>query len=134
MSMLWLAIAAQVAVTPALLEGLPVSTVTLAAHGKEHACQGPPLIDVLARMGGPGRESLHGKVLSKGVIVRARDGYEVLFSLGELAPSLGNATAIIATQCDGAAIDAKDGPLRLVVASDRHPSRSVRQLKSLEIK
>ena len=125
--------AGPVAVTPQLLQNLAVISVEFDAHGKQHTCKGPTLNDVLARIGAPRGKALHGKALAKGLRVRGRDGYEVLFSLGELDPSIGNTSAVIATECDGAPLDAKDGPLRLIVPRDHRPARSVRQLDSLEI-
>ena len=68
-----------------------------------------------------------------GLLVKARDGYTVLFSLGELDAKLGAAPAIVATTCDGKTIDASDGPFRLIVPQDQRPARSVRQVERLAV-
>ncbi len=116
-----------------LLKGLPTIEAVLTAHGETHRCTGPTLASVLVRMGAPHGDALRGKALTRAVIARARDGYAVLFSLGEIDAGLGAEPAIIATRCDGKAIDPKDGPYRLVLPGEQHLARSVRQLESLEV-
>jgi hypothetical protein len=87
----------------------------------------------LARAGQSQVEALRGAALARGVLVTARDGYRVLFSLGELDASLGAVGAIVATRCDGKPLDEADGPFRLIVPKDGRPARSVRQLESLAV-
>lgn len=120
-------------VTPALLEGLPRQQVTLKHHDDTLQCEGPRLVDVLARSGLPAGDSVRGPALRQGVVARARDGYGVLFSLGELDARLGNATVILADVCNGKALTDDDGPFRLAVPGDSRGARSVRQLIALEI-
>ncbi len=121
----------EVGIGAKLLDGLPSVEATLIAHGKAQHCTGPTLSAVLAKIGFPAGEKLGGPALSRGVVVRARDGYAVLFSLGELDQTLGNKPAIIATQCDGSPIGMKDGPYRLIVPGEARPARSVRQVEWL---
>lgn len=116
-----------------LLQALPEAAATLTAHGQAHACTGPTFAAVLARLGQPHGEALRGAALARGVLVTARDGYRVLFSLGELDPALGGAPAIIATKCAGKALGSDDGPFRLILPGDKRPARSVRQVASLAI-
>ena len=120
-------------VTAELLKGLPEVSARLDVHGVVHECSGPKLIDVLAVLGLPHGEALRGKALARTVEIDARDGYEVVFSLAELDPTLGNTPAIIATRCDGKPLDAKDGPYRLVVPNDQRPARSARQVKTITL-
>jgi len=120
--------------TAELLAGLPERKAVLNAHGKTQACEGPALVDVLARLGLPQGEKLRGAALAQTIVVRAKDGYEVAFSLGELDPLLGNAPVIVATRCDGQAIAPGEGPFRLIAASDKRPARSVRMASSIRLK
>lgn len=115
-----------------LLDGLPVHDATLDAHGVVSKCSGPLLADVAARIGMPMGEALHGGELAHGLIVRAKDGYSVLFSFGELDPGTGNDGAIVATACDGKALGEDVGPYRLVVPGDKRPARAVRNAVSIE--
>ena len=121
-------------VDAALLAGLPAAQATLSAHGETHRCEGPVLADVLTRLGVPQGQTLHGTALQRGIMLHARDGYAVLFSLGELDPGTGGEVAIIATRCDGKPLTAEDGPFRLVVPGDKRPARSARQVESIELR
>ena len=118
----------------ALLAGLPEAKATLEAHGKKQVCEGPKLASVLGRLGVPQGEKLRGPALAQVIIVRAHDGYEVAFSLGELDPMLGNSQAIIATTCDGHALAMGEGPYRLIVPGEQRPARSVRMASSVKLK
>ncbi len=118
-------------VTAELLKGLPEASARLNLYGVVHECSGPKLTDLLAKLGLPHGEALRGKALTRTVEIDSKDGYEVVFSLGELDPTLGNTPVIIATQCDDKPLDAKDGPYRLVVPNDQRPARSARQVDSI---
>lgn len=128
-----LALGAAVAVEPGLIEGLPASEVTLVFHGERQVCTGPLLADVAARMGAPARGDVRGAALGMVVVAEARDGYRVVFSLGELDPLLGKAPIIVATACNGAPLAADDGPYRIAVAGDQRGARAVRQLVRLRL-
>jgi hypothetical protein len=129
-----LAVGGSAEIDDALLAGLPVQQATLKAHGVERHCSGPALTDVLAKLGLPHGETLRGAALQRGVLVKARDGYGVLFSLGELDPGTGAEPAIVATQCDGKPLGEHDGPYGLILPGDKRPARSVRQVKSIELR
>ena len=118
-------------VTAELLNGLPEVSARLNVHGVTHECSGPKLTDVLAVLGLPHGEALRGKALTRTVKIDAKDGYEIVFSLAEVDPTLGNTPVIIAVRCDGKLLDAKDGPYRLVVPNDHRPARSMRQVDTI---
>lgn len=128
-----LALNMAVPVEPALIEGLPTREVVLTHHGEAQTCTGPLLADVLARLGAPSRGDVRGKALLMAVVIEARDGYRVAFTLGELDPLLGKAEVVLADRCNGAMLDEADGPFRLAVAGDTRGARSVRQVVSLRL-
>lgn len=128
-----LALNIAVPVEPALIEGLPTREVRIAFHGEEQVCTGPLLADVLARLGAPVRGDVHGAALLTAVVVEARDGYRVAFTLGELDPLLGKAEVVLADRCNGAMLGEGDGPFRIAVAGDTRGARSVRQTVSLRL-
>lgn len=128
-----LALGIAVPVEPALVEGLPTRTVTITHHGETQACTGPLLADVLARLGAPAGAQLRGPALLMAVVVEARDGYRVAFTLGELDPLLGKGEVVLADRCNGTALGEADGPFRLAAAGDQRGARSVRQVASLRI-
>lgn len=120
-------------VDAALLAGLPVTRVEVTIHGEKLACSGPLLRDVVGRLGLPQGEKLGGPMLANGLLLRARDGYAVLFSLAEIDATLGNSGAIVANTCNGQALDDKNGPFRLIVPGEQRPARAMRQLDSIEL-
>jgi hypothetical protein len=67
------------------------------------------------------------------VVARGRDGYEAVFSLGELSPMLGGKGAVVAYEQDGGPLPERDGALKLVAAGDQGPSRWVRNLVELSV-
>ena len=113
---------------------LPREAVTLDVHGKWFDCSGPRVIDLLAAAGVPVGDKLHGVPLGLTVIAEAADGYRVAFGLGELDRVTGDKRVIAADRCDGKPLDAKVGPWRLVVAGDKRPARSARQLVKLTVR
>ncbi|MCU0820817.1 MAG: molybdopterin-binding oxidoreductase [Beijerinckiaceae bacterium] len=128
-----LALNLAVPVEPALIEGLPTREVRIAFHGEEQVCTGPLLTDVLANLGAPARGDVRGPALMQAVVVEARDGYRVAFTLGELDPLLGAAPVVLADRCNGAILSEVDGPLRLAVEGDQRGARSVRQVAKITL-
>lgn len=122
-----------VPIEPALIEGLPTREVMLTHHGEQQVCTGPLLADVLARLGAPSKGEIRGAALLTAVVVEARDGYRVAFTLGELDPLLGKAEVVLTNRCNGAALAETDGPFRLAVAGDTRGARSVRQVATLQL-
>lgn len=127
------ALAAPVPVTAALLDGRVPHMAEFTAHGTAHRCEGPLLREVIARLGPVGGQAGRGAALSTVVLVTGRDGYRVVFSLGELDPGLGASRAIIATHCDGKPVGNEDGPFRLVVPGEERAARSARQVATIAL-
>jgi len=118
----------------AALGKLPQHTVHAQAHGKSVTCTGPTLIDVVDPAGKAGGEKLRGKNLALHVRASAADGYHAVFSFAEIDSGIGgDDVPIVTASCDGRALDAKDGPLRIVAPRDKRPARWVRQLTALEV-
>jgi hypothetical protein len=128
-----LAIGTPVPVDDALMVGLPVAKAEFIAHGETRQCEGPLLRDVVAKLGAPSGDAVRGPALTQGVLVTARDGYRVVFSLGELDTKLGASAAIVATRCDGKALLTDDGPFRLVVPGEQRAARSARQVATITL-
>ena len=101
--------------------------------GTKTAYQGVPLQAILAKAGIPIGHGLRGKGLAAYVLATAKDGYQMIFSMGELDPDFGNAHIIVADKRNGAALFGYQGPLRLVVAGDKHGARGVRMLEKLQV-
>ncbi len=84
-----------------------------------------PLYEILRKAGVPIGKELRGKALAAYVVATGKDGYQVVFSVGELNPELANTTAIIADNRKGKPLPEGQGPLRILVPEDKRPARSV---------
>jgi DMSO/TMAO reductase YedYZ molybdopterin-dependent catalytic subunit len=115
------------------LAKLPHTRVHASAHGDEADWDGVPLIELLKSAGAPAGETLRGPALALYVRVTAADGYRAVFALAELDPGTGDAQAILADRKNGQPIDAKEGPLRVIVPGDKRPARWVRQVIAIDL-
>lgn len=122
-----------VAVTPDMLAALPVQDVETSHEGSKGRqtgqYKGALLWDVIAA-----ETVLDDDVkaaLRHVVMVTARDGHQVAYSIGEIAPDFGNRPILIGYELDGAAIP--DG-LRMVAPGDTRGARYVKDVVSVEIR
>lgn len=116
------------------LAQLPRVTVAVTDQdGSKVSYEGVALQEVLKKAGLALGKELRGKALDGYVLAKAHDGYEVLFSLGELGADFGNASIIVADKRDGKALFGYQGPLRLVCPNDKAGARSVRMLETIEV-
>jgi hypothetical protein len=67
------------------------------------------------------------------VVATAADGFVAVFSLGELLETLGPTAALVVWEIDGHPLAPTTGPFRIVVVTDKKPSRSLHQLTSLRV-
>jgi hypothetical protein len=104
------------------------------AHsGKPHHFSGVKLSDLLAKAGVPTGDKLRGKELATYVLVRATDGYAVVFSVAELDSALSGSQIILADTVDGKSLDANEGPFRVIAPEDKRPARWVRMVNAIEV-
>lgn len=115
------------------LKKMPRTTVTMAEHGRETRYEGVLVSALLARAGVPLGAALSGKALSTYVLASASDGYQVVFSLGEVDPALTHNDIIVADTGDGQPLAATQGPLRIVSPHDVRGARSIRMLQRIEV-
>ena len=79
------------------LAAMPRETVSIPDQdGTKISYEGVPLREVLKRAGVPLGKDLRGKALASYVLAKAHDGYQVVFSLGEMDTAFGNASILIA--------------------------------------
>ena len=127
-------IAAKLTLKAEDLAGMPRETVSVADQdGTKVSYEGVPLREILKRAGVSLGKELHGKTLASYIIAKAHDGYEVVFSLGELSADFGNESILVADKRDGKALFGYQGPLRLVCPNDKAGARSVRMLETIEL-
>lgn len=95
---------------------------------------GVPIFDLLQLAGVTVGKELKGENLTKYLLVRSSDGYEVIFSLAELDPSFTNRVVILADAKDGKPLGDGVGPFRLVVPDENKPARSALEVTNLIIR
>lgn len=117
----------------ASLSKLPQHTVTAEAHGKKVTCDGVNVGDLLAKVGAPQGEALRGRSLTLFARIAGADGYRVVYSLAELDSGMRDNVPILTARCDGAPLDAKDGPFRIVYPGEKRPARWVRMVTSIDL-
>src|SRR5215510_4699767 len=115
------------------LAKMPRASVTTASNGMQIRYEGVWLHEVLKRAGAPQGETLRGKALAGYVLAEAQDGYQVVFSLGELDPAFIDNEILLADTANGKPLFGAQGRFRLVVPKDKPGARSVRMLTKLEV-
>lgn len=122
-----------VALEAATRARLPRAAVSVDAHGRRRDCEGVALAELLRAAGAMPAGNLPGPLLSRYVLVQARDGYRVLYALAEFDPATGGRRAYLVDRCEGRPLDAREGPLWLIAPGDAGPSRWVRQVQTITV-
>src|SRR5215467_16288005 len=135
--------APSITVTGAVKQPLSLTTADLAAmprakavtdnNGIQTTYEGVWLSDVLKKAGVPLGPGLRGPALAGYVLASASDGYQVVFSIGELDPDMTSGQYLLADTANGKALFGENGAFRLVVPTDKRGARSVRLLTKIEV-
>lgn len=126
--------ARRITITPALLAGLPRTTVTVAEeHGGSATYRGVALGAILARENVPQGKALRGAMLGQVAVVVASDGYRVAFAFPELDPAFTDRVVLLADTRDGAPLDPKIGPYRIVVPDEKREARWIHNAIEIDI-
>ncbi|WP_338869964.1 molybdopterin-binding protein [Spirosoma sp. SC4-14] len=117
------------------LKAMPHTEVTgKDRDGKEHRYSGIPLAALLKQAGATLGGELRGENLMKYAVIKAIDGYEVLFALPELDPEFATRTILLADSVDGAPLPTGVGPYRIVVPGEKKPARWIREVKAIDVR
>jgi hypothetical protein len=122
-----------VSITSAELASMPRATASTSNNGITTTFEGVLLSEVLKKAGVPYTADMHRHLLTGYVIATASDGYEVLFSLGELDPGITSGQYLLADKADGKPMFGTNGDFRLIVPGDKRGARSIRMLTSLTV-
>jgi len=126
-------IAAPLTIKAEDLASMPREKVSVEEQdGTKVEYEGVPLREVLKLAGAPLGKDLRGKALASYVLAKASDGYEVVFTLGEIDAAFGNTQILVADKRDGKSLFGYQGPFRLVCPKDKAGARSVRMLETLQ--
>ena len=125
-----------VILTVADLKAMPHLNVTIhnSHSNADETYSGVRLADLLGKVAAPLGNRLRGKALAQYIVASGSDGYQTVLALGEVDPEFHPGEVLVADTRDGKPLDARSGPLKLVVAEDKHPARSVRNLVQIELR
>ena len=114
------------------LAALPHISVTVYnEHAKaKQTYSGVRLNDLLTPLGVPAQPG--NKELLISVVGEGSDGYRVLYSLGEVSPSVSGIPVIVADAMDGQPLK-QNGPFQLVTSGDVRPARWIRNLVAIHV-
>ena len=112
---------------------LPRHTAVLNDHGKQISYEGALLYDVLARNSVDFGSGLRGKQLSTYVVATAADGYEVVYALAELDPTIVDSGIIVADKREGQPLGPNEGAWRIIVPHDKRPARSLKMPREIDV-
>ncbi|HEY0928925.1 MAG TPA: molybdopterin-dependent oxidoreductase [Gemmatimonas sp.] len=115
------------------LAAMPRASVRTESNGIVTTYEGVWVAEVLKKAGAPLGNALRGAALSTYVVAMASDGYQVVFSLGELDPEMSGGQFLLADRANGESLFGETGAFRLVVPTDKRGARSVRMLSSLQV-
>jgi len=97
--------------------------------------EGVALTDVLKQAKVPLGEELRGRSVAGMVLLaEAADGQKAVFGLAEVVPSFSDRMILVADRRNGSALSADEGPLRLIIPTDKRHARWLRQVKAFTIK
>src|SRR5215813_11758239 len=82
------------------LAKMPRASVKTTSNGMETTYEGVWLHEVLKRAGVPSGSELRGKALTTYVLAEAQDGYQVVFSIGELDPAIADNQILLADKAN----------------------------------
>jgi DMSO/TMAO reductase YedYZ molybdopterin-dependent catalytic subunit len=115
------------------LARMPQASVKMSSNGLETTYEGVWLHEILKRAGVPSGSELRGKALTTYLLIEAKDGYQVLFSLAEIDPAFTENQVLLADKADGKPLVGSQGPFRLVAVKDKPGARSVRMVSRIEV-
>ena len=127
------AVAQSLTLSAADLASMPRATVTTTSDGMSTTYEGVWVSEVLKKAGAPLGGALRGAALSTYVVASATDGYQVVFSLGELDPEMTEGKYLLADKANGRPLFGENGAFRLVIPNDKRGARSIRMLTSLSV-
>lgn len=127
------AVAQPLSLTATDFAAMPRASATTNNNGVATVYEGVWLSDVLKKAGVPFGAGMRGPALSSYVVASASDGYQVVFSVGELDPDLTGAQFLLADKANGKPLFGESGAFRLVIPGDKRAARSIRMLTTLNV-
>lgn len=115
------------------IAAMPHVDATVSSHNVQGTYSGVSLGSLLRLVDRPAGEALRGAALATAVSVEASDGYRIIFALAEVDSGFTNKVILLADKKNGAAIDAMEGPFRLIVPDEARPGRWAKQVTRIRL-
>jgi len=115
------------------LSGFERVVATATFHGEATRYSGVEVRRLLEQAGQK-TTGLRGRDLARYVVIEARDGYRVVFGMGDFDSSLRDRRILLADSSGGQPLDAQEGPWRLVIVGDDRGARSVRMVSTIRVR
>jgi hypothetical protein len=116
------------------LAAMPRTTTTVDRDGETVTYEGVLLYDLLLRAYGvPAGKGLPVNAKMTYILGTARDGYQAMFAMGEIAPVFAGARILIADKRNGGPLLARQQPLQMVAPQDKAQGRAMFSLVKLQI-
>lgn len=120
------------------LRRYPVETVevtyAVAGDQESHTFTGVRLFDIVNGAGFAVDAADPSALLELYVVITAKDGYQIVLSVGEIAPDFGDAPILLAWEEDGAPLAPSKGPVQLVVPGDRSDGRYIFGIVTIDVR
>lgn len=121
--------------TAEIFRSFPSEEIIGADHGGEAVrFRGVDMRHILERAGVELGATLRGGRMATYLLVEAADGYRAVFALPELDEAFGRGGVYLVDQADGVALDAEQGPFRIVVPEETRHARWVRMVTALSVR
>jgi DMSO/TMAO reductase YedYZ molybdopterin-dependent catalytic subunit len=101
--------------------------------GGEATFEGVALYELVMRAKPKLTEHCCGNAINTVVVIKAADNYQATFSLTELDPKFGHREILLADRREGRPLEARQGPLEIIVPDETVRARWVRQVNLIEI-
>jgi hypothetical protein len=99
-----------------------------------HTFTGVLLFDVVNGAGFAVDAADPGALLELHMVITAKDGYQVVLSVGAIAPDFGGAPILLAWEEDGASLAPSKGPVQLVEPGDRTEGRYIFGIVTIDVR
>ena len=95
---------------------------------------GVPLWDIVSAVEPNYNADIKNNKLSSYLVVTGRDGYQAVIAEGEIDPDFAGQPILLAYEQDGKAITDTQGPIRLIVPTDKHGGRYVSGVVNISLR
>jgi hypothetical protein len=127
------AVPAPLSLTAEDLAKMPRTTASLASDGGTDTYEGVLLYDILVKAGWQFGHMPAGKGVPVCILATAKDGFQAVYSIGEIDPELAGEKVIVADKLNGQPLPGRYKPFRIVSPQDKKHARSIYSLVKMEV-